>query len=218
VLRYESVIHEFDPYFNYRSTIKLVQEGVYEFWNWFDSDSWYPLGRVIGGTVYPGIMFTAAAMYKILEKMSITVLLRDVCVFTGPFFAGNTVSSAAAGRAGPAAAGQQQQGSSRAAAQPGAGQRGAARPRPGIAQGRSSRRDVPHAAPNLCCVSTGAWAGRPSRRLRPSPHRRRPRPLHTGRGGVPVRQGAAGHAHRPGGVHPDGHRAGLHLALGRRLV
>lgn len=24
VLRYESVIHEFDPYFNYRSTIKLV--------------------------------------------------------------------------------------------------------------------------------------------------------------------------------------------------
>lgn len=32
VLRYESVIHEFDPYFNYRSTIKLVQEGFYEFW------------------------------------------------------------------------------------------------------------------------------------------------------------------------------------------
>jgi hypothetical protein len=32
VLRYESVIHEFDPYFNYRSTIKLVQEGFHEFW------------------------------------------------------------------------------------------------------------------------------------------------------------------------------------------
>lgn len=32
VLRYESVIHEFDPYFNYRSTIKLVTEGFYEFW------------------------------------------------------------------------------------------------------------------------------------------------------------------------------------------
>jgi hypothetical protein len=102
VLRYESVIHEFDPYFNYRSTVKLVQEGAYEFWNWFDSDSWYPLGRVIGGTVYPGIMFTAAAMYKILEKMSITVLLRDVCVFTGPFFAGNTVSAGGGTRQRPA--------------------------------------------------------------------------------------------------------------------
>ena len=51
VVKYESVIHEFDPYFNYRSTIKLVQEGFKEFWNWFDSDSWYPLGRVVGGTV-----------------------------------------------------------------------------------------------------------------------------------------------------------------------
>ena len=51
VLRYESVIHEFDPYFNYRTTIKLVAEGTKEFWNWFDADSWYPLGRVVGGTV-----------------------------------------------------------------------------------------------------------------------------------------------------------------------
>jgi hypothetical protein len=57
VLRYESVIHEFDPYFNYRSTIKLVQDGVYAFWNWFDAESWYPLGRVVGGTVYPGALF-----------------------------------------------------------------------------------------------------------------------------------------------------------------
>ncbi len=65
VLRYESVIHEFDPYFNYRSTIKLVNEGAYEFWNWFDHESWHPLGRVVGGTVYPGLMFTAAAMYKV---------------------------------------------------------------------------------------------------------------------------------------------------------
>jgi dolichyl-diphosphooligosaccharide--protein glycosyltransferase len=54
VLRYESVIHEFDPYFNYRSTKYLVEKGFYEFFNWFDSESWYPLGRVIGGTVYPG--------------------------------------------------------------------------------------------------------------------------------------------------------------------
>ncbi|KAF6256713.1 Oligosaccharyl transferase STT3 subunit-domain-containing protein [Scenedesmus sp. NREL 46B-D3] len=90
VLRYESVIHEFDPYFNYRSTIKLVTEGFHEFWNWFDSDSWYPLGRVVGGTVYPGIMITAAAMHKVLTSLSAWVQLRDVCVFTGPFFAGNT--------------------------------------------------------------------------------------------------------------------------------
>ncbi|KAJ9515404.1 hypothetical protein QJQ45_016406 [Haematococcus lacustris] len=90
VLRYESVIHEFDPWFNYRSTIKLVAEGVYEFWNWFDAESWHPLGRVVGGTVYPGLMFTAAALYKVLVWLTACVKLRDVCVFLAPFFAANT--------------------------------------------------------------------------------------------------------------------------------
>ena len=54
VLRFESVIHEFDPYFNYRSTKYLTEEGFYRFHNWFDDRAWYPLGRIIGGTIYPG--------------------------------------------------------------------------------------------------------------------------------------------------------------------
>lgn len=53
VVKYESVIHEFDPYFNYRVTQFLTKEGFYNLWNWFDERTWYPLGRVIGGTVYP---------------------------------------------------------------------------------------------------------------------------------------------------------------------
>jgi len=56
VLRFESVIHEFDPYFNYRTTRFLSEEGFYSFHNWFDDRAWYPLGRIIGGTIYPGIM------------------------------------------------------------------------------------------------------------------------------------------------------------------
>lgn len=40
VLRYESMIHEFDPYFNYRTTLYLTKNGFVEFWNWFDSESW----------------------------------------------------------------------------------------------------------------------------------------------------------------------------------
>ena len=49
VLRFESVIHEFDPYFNYRTTKYLADEGFYNFHNWFDDRAWYPLGRIIGG-------------------------------------------------------------------------------------------------------------------------------------------------------------------------
>jgi asparagine N-glycosylation enzyme membrane subunit Stt3 len=45
------VIHEFDPYFNYRTTKFLAEEGFYNFHNWFDDRAWYPLGRIIGGNI-----------------------------------------------------------------------------------------------------------------------------------------------------------------------
>ena len=56
VIRYESIIHEFDPWFNYRATHYMVENGYYNFLNWFDERAWYPLGRIVGGTVYPGLM------------------------------------------------------------------------------------------------------------------------------------------------------------------
>ncbi len=61
-------------WFNYRVTRFLVNEGgtaarapstpaqrvppagFYEFHNWFDDTTWYPLGRFIGGTLYPGAL------------------------------------------------------------------------------------------------------------------------------------------------------------------
>lgn len=37
--------------FNYRSTHHLTTNGFFEFLNWFDERAWYPLGRIVGGTV-----------------------------------------------------------------------------------------------------------------------------------------------------------------------
>ena len=45
------MIHEYDPYFNYRATAYLAKNGFIQFFNWFDERSWYPLGRSIGQTV-----------------------------------------------------------------------------------------------------------------------------------------------------------------------
>ncbi|KAI9087938.1 hypothetical protein K1719_030268 [Acacia pycnantha] len=78
VLRYESMIHEFDPYFNYRTTLFLTEKGFYEFWNWFDSESWYPLGRIIGGTLYPGLMVTAALIYWLMRFLRFAVHIREI--------------------------------------------------------------------------------------------------------------------------------------------
>jgi hypothetical protein len=32
----------------------MTDNGFYNFLNWFDDFAWYPLGRIVGGTVYPG--------------------------------------------------------------------------------------------------------------------------------------------------------------------
>lgn len=90
VLRYEVMIHEFDPYFNYRTTQYLADEGFYAFHNWFDDRAWYPLGRIIGGTIYPGLMVTSAVFYHLLNFFHISVEVRDVCVFLAPFFSSLT--------------------------------------------------------------------------------------------------------------------------------
>lgn len=90
VIRYESIIHEFDPWFNYRTTRYLVEEGSYSLWNWFDHESWYPIGRRVGMTLYPGLMMTSGFIYETLKKVGFPVDIRNVCVFIGPIFAAFT--------------------------------------------------------------------------------------------------------------------------------
>ncbi|KAL4120880.1 hypothetical protein QTP88_013492 [Uroleucon formosanum] len=90
VLRFESVIHEFDPYFNYRTTQYLAEEGFYKFHNWFDDRAWYPLGRIIGGTIYPGLMITSTVIYNSLHFINLTLEIRNICVFLAPLFSSFT--------------------------------------------------------------------------------------------------------------------------------
>ncbi|XP_021807120.1 dolichyl-diphosphooligosaccharide--protein glycosyltransferase subunit STT3A [Prunus avium] len=90
VIKYESVIHEFDPYFNYRVTQFLTKNGIYDFWNWFDDRTWYPLGRVIGGTVYPGLTLTAGTLWWLLNSLNIPLSVETICVFTAPIFSAFT--------------------------------------------------------------------------------------------------------------------------------
>jgi len=90
VIRFESIIHEFDPWFNYRATAHMVENGFYNFLNWFDERAWYPLGRIVGGTVYPGLMVTSGSIHYVLSLLNIPIHIREVCVFLAPFFSGLT--------------------------------------------------------------------------------------------------------------------------------
>ncbi|CAN3363733.1 dolichyl-diphosphooligosaccharide--protein glycosyltransferase subunit Stt3p [Diutina catenulata] len=91
VIRFESIIHEFDPWFNFRATKYLVTHSFYDFLNWFDDRTWYPLGRVTGGTLYPGLMVTSGAIWHVLRNyLALPVDIRNICVLLAPAFSGLT--------------------------------------------------------------------------------------------------------------------------------
>jgi len=90
VIRFESIIHEFDPWFNFRASKYLVKNGFYNFWDWFDDRTWHPLGRVTGGTLYPGLMVTSGVIYHILRFLTFPVDIRNICVLLAPAFSGLT--------------------------------------------------------------------------------------------------------------------------------
>ncbi|OJJ88860.1 dolichyl-diphosphooligosaccharide--protein glycosyltransferase subunit STT3 [Aspergillus glaucus CBS 516.65] len=90
VIRFESIIHEFDPWFNFRATKYLVENGFHSFWDWFDDRTWHPLGRVTGGTLYPGLMVTSGAIYHLLRFLTLPVDIRNICVLLAPAFSGLT--------------------------------------------------------------------------------------------------------------------------------
>jgi len=63
------IIHEFDPWFNYRAAEYLAANGLDKFFKWYDYESWYPLGRPIGTTIYPGMQITAVAIWEGMKKL-----------------------------------------------------------------------------------------------------------------------------------------------------
>merc|ERR1719311_485885 len=83
---YGRVIHEFDPWFNYRATVYLADNGWYKFSRWFDYTAWYPLGRPVGTTIYPGMQITSVLIWRMLGLVGSDMSLNDVCVYVPVWF------------------------------------------------------------------------------------------------------------------------------------
>jgi dolichyl-diphosphooligosaccharide--protein glycosyltransferase len=58
-------LNEFDPFFNYRATKYLVDNGFDAYVNWHDDMSWYPQGRDVFATSQVPLHLTAAFLYQI---------------------------------------------------------------------------------------------------------------------------------------------------------
>ena len=57
-------LNEFDPFFNYRATQFIVENGLAEYFAWHDDMSWYPQGRNVSNTSQSMLHITAALTYQ----------------------------------------------------------------------------------------------------------------------------------------------------------
>ena len=58
-------LHEYDPFFNYRATQFIVENGIPAYLDWHDDMSWYPHGRDVVSSSQPILHITAAISYQI---------------------------------------------------------------------------------------------------------------------------------------------------------
>jgi len=63
-IKYDYYLNEFDPYFDYRATKYIVDNGLDAYWQWHDTMSWYPEGRDVPGTSQAVLHITAAYLYQ----------------------------------------------------------------------------------------------------------------------------------------------------------
>jgi len=63
--QYGNELNEFDPFFNFRATEYIVENGFSEYFEWHDDKSWYPHGRDVSATSQFMLHSTAAITYQI---------------------------------------------------------------------------------------------------------------------------------------------------------
>jgi len=64
-LEYGFELNEFDPFFNYRATQFMVENGLPAYLEWHDDLSWHPYGRDVSSTSQVMLHTTAATLYQI---------------------------------------------------------------------------------------------------------------------------------------------------------
>ena len=60
-------LFEFDPFFNYRATEYILENGTDAYFNWIDEKSWHPFGGNVSETSQVTLHLTAASLYPIFN-------------------------------------------------------------------------------------------------------------------------------------------------------
>ena len=90
-LQYGAYLTAFDPLFQFRATEYVVENGYAAWWTWHDDMSWYPMGRNVANSAYPGVPFTAAFIYGVAKVFISNLTVHDVALYYPVFMAVLTV-------------------------------------------------------------------------------------------------------------------------------
>jgi dolichyl-diphosphooligosaccharide--protein glycosyltransferase len=80
-VRWGAYMDAFDPLFQLRVTEYVVENGFSSWFTWHDTMSWYPWGRNIATSSYPGVPFTGAFVYFLARALSLDVTVFQVCLY-----------------------------------------------------------------------------------------------------------------------------------------
>ncbi len=85
--RFDPLLRAYDPWYQLTVTKYIAANGYASFFEWYDTKSWYPYGRNIAESTYPGTPFTAATLYFILRAFGVRTDAYMVC-YIFPAFMG----------------------------------------------------------------------------------------------------------------------------------
>ena len=80
-LQYGAYFTAYDPNFQYRATKYVAENGFASWWTWHDAMSWYPMGRNMATSAYPGIPFSGAFVYMVANAVGLGVSVYTVGLY-----------------------------------------------------------------------------------------------------------------------------------------
>jgi dolichyl-diphosphooligosaccharide--protein glycosyltransferase len=80
-VRWGPYMDAFDPLFQLRVTEYVVENGYSAWFNWHDTLSWWPWGRNIPLTSFPGVPFSGAFVYQVVRALGFNLSVHDVCLY-----------------------------------------------------------------------------------------------------------------------------------------
>jgi len=73
-IRWGYYISEFDPYWQYRLTKDIVNNGYTHWLTWQDTMSWWPWGKNVAAASFPGLPMTMATFYNFFHALGVPML------------------------------------------------------------------------------------------------------------------------------------------------